>query len=148
GVVVTAAITAGGGTLGGVTQVTTGSNVAATFADLFIAGVAGPRTLTFSAGGVTGVAATVTTTAGAARTIAVNAGNNQSAFTEAAVAIAPSVRVADLDGNAVSGVAVQFQVAGGGGGLTGASAATDNAGLAAVGSWTLGAATGTNSLTA
>src|SRR5207245_665495 len=48
----------------------------------------------------------------------------------------------------VSGVAVTFAVATGGGSATGLSATTNASGVATVGSWTLGTAAGANTLTA
>jgi len=73
-------------------------------------------------------------------------GDGQSASTGTAVAIAPSVRLTDVHGNPVSGVAVSFEVALGGGTLTGANPTTGVDGIAMVGSWTLGDAVGANTL--
>jgi hypothetical protein len=53
GIVVTAAIATGGGTLGGNLTATTNASGAATFTNLSITGTAGIRTLTFSAAGLT-----------------------------------------------------------------------------------------------
>ena len=148
GVVVTASIIAGGGTVGGSPAATTGSNGAATFSNLSISGIVGPHTLTFSSSGLISATATVTLTPGAISTIAANAGNNQSAIAGAAVTIAPSVKITDADGNAVSGQAVTFVVASGGGSITGASQTTNASGVATVGSWTLGTTPGANTLAA
>jgi alpha-tubulin suppressor-like RCC1 family protein len=82
-----------------------------------------------------------------ATSIALNGGNNQTAVVGAAVPIAPSVKVTDADANPVSGVAVTFAVASGGGSITGASQITAPSGIATVGSWTLGSTVGTNTLT-
>jgi hypothetical protein len=60
----------------------------------------------------------------------------------------PSVLVRDQRNAPMAGVTVTFAVAEGGGSLTGASPATDAAGVATVGSWTLGPNPGPNSLTA
>src|SRR6185437_4754524 len=54
GVVVTAAIATGGGTLGGTTTATTNANGTAAFTNLSITGSAGPRTLVFNAAGLSG----------------------------------------------------------------------------------------------
>jgi hypothetical protein len=81
-------------------------------------------------------------------TIAAYAGDGQSATVGTAVATAPSVLVTDANHNPVSGVSVTFAVASGGGSATGTSATTDVNGIAAVGSWTLGATVGANTLTA
>jgi alpha-tubulin suppressor-like RCC1 family protein len=85
---------------------------------------------------------------GGASAIAVNAGNNQSAVAGTSVNIAPSVKVTDASANPVSGVAVTFAVASGGGSVTGPNQTTNASGIAAVASWTLGPAVGTNTLTA
>lgn len=70
GVVVTAAITAGGGTLGGTTTATTDATGKATFTNLFITGTAGDRTITYSAPSLTSATSTVTITASTATNIA------------------------------------------------------------------------------
>lgn len=75
-----------------------------------------------------------------ARVMTIAAGNGQTAASGSAVAIAPSVQVADTFGNAVAGLAVTFQVLTGGGGVTGSVANTNAAGIATVGSWTVQAA--------
>jgi alpha-tubulin suppressor-like RCC1 family protein len=77
-----------------------------------------------------------------------NDGNDQTAAPGTAVAIAPSVKVTDANENPVSGVAVTFAVTSGGGSITGPNQTTNPSGLAAVGSWTLGAAPGSNTLSA
>jgi hypothetical protein len=86
--------------------------------------------------------------AGPPTTIAINAGNNQSALAGSTLSTNPSVIVTDADGIPVSGVGVTFNVASGGGSRTGGSQTTSAQGIATVGSWTLGAAPGTNTLTA
>src|SRR6185503_12225555 len=63
------------------------------------------------------------------------------------VATAPAVLVTDQFGNPVSGVTVTFAVASGGGNVTGGVQSTDAAGIATVGSWTLGTTAGPNTLT-
>ena len=83
-----------------------------------------------------------------AKTIAASAGNNQKAAIGTAVATRPSVLVTDAGGNPVSGVSVTFAVASGGGLASGAAATTNTSGIATVGSWTLGAVPGANTLTA
>jgi alpha-tubulin suppressor-like RCC1 family protein len=60
----------------------------------------------------------------------------------------PRVRVRSATGLPVPGVPVRFAVARGGGALIGAESLTDSLGEASVSSWTLGAAPGTNALTA
>jgi len=75
-------------------------------------------------------------------------GQGQSANASTAVAQRPSVKVQDAGGNGVAGVTVTFAVQAGGGSVTGASVATDANGIATVGSWTLGAALGSNTVRA
>ncbi|HEU4996224.1 MAG TPA: invasin domain 3-containing protein [Gemmatimonadaceae bacterium] len=69
GIVVTAAITSGGGVLsgpvGGVTATTAAGTGIATFQDLTITGIIGAQTITFTAPSLTGVASNVTLVAGA-----------------------------------------------------------------------------------
>src|SRR5205823_2425723 len=91
---------------------------------------------------------TATGTAEGASSLAIAAGNNQSAPVGTAVATRPAVIVRDQFNNPVANVAVIFAVASGSGSVTGASQTTNASGLATVGSWTLGTSTGTNTLTA
>ncbi|MFO0270526.1 MAG: beta strand repeat-containing protein [Gemmatimonadota bacterium] len=113
-----------------------------------LAALAGANTLSPSAGPATGPTVSVTGTAGAAATLAIDAGNAQSATVGTAVAVAPRVLVTDANGNPVAGVNVTFAVASGGGSVTGSSATTDANGRAGVGSWTLGTTAGANTLSA
>ncbi|MBK8006646.1 MAG: hypothetical protein IPK12_22905 [Gemmatimonadetes bacterium] len=80
--------------------------------------------------------------------LAISGGNNQTATVGTAVAVAPAVLVKDQRGNGIPGITVTFQVASGGGAVTGAQATTDQGGVARVGSWVLGTATGANTLNA
>lgn len=77
-----------------------------------------------------------------------NAANGQTAKFSTAVAINPAVRILDVLGNGVAGATVTWSVLSGGGSLTGASATTNSAGVATVGSWTLGAPLGANTMQA
>ncbi|HEX8271168.1 MAG TPA: Ig-like domain-containing protein, partial [Longimicrobiaceae bacterium] len=149
GTAVTAALASGTGTLGGTVTVNTDAAGVATFTNLSISGPVGAYTLGFSASGLTGATSgTINLAAGAPASMAVNAGDAQTAVAGSAVATAPSVRVTDGSGNPVSGVSVTFAVATGGGSVTGATQTTDAAGIATVGSWTLGTTAGANTLTA
>jgi adhesin/invasin len=89
-----------------------------------------------------------TVTPGNSQTMTKFAGDGQSANHGAAVSIAPAVRIVDQNNAAVSGVSVTFVVASGGGFATGATATTGTDGVATIGSWTLGATPGANTLTA
>ncbi len=104
-------------------------------------------TMTAGASGVT-VRFVASVSAGAAAQVAKTAGDFQKTATGQAVAIPPKVTVEDQFGNAVAGDSVVFAVASGGGSLTGASQVSNAAGQATVGSWTVGAAPGVNTLTA
>lgn len=80
--------------------------------------------------------------------LAIAAGDGQTAGVNESVPVAPTVRVTDVGGNPVYGVAVTFTVALGGGtiGATG-PVMTDLDGRAST-TWTLGPSAGTNTLTA
>jgi len=92
---------------------------------------------------------TATAVAGPAATIVLQAGNNQSASTGTAVPLAPAVLVRDAFNNPVAGTSVQFDVTAGGGSINGTNPAPSNqAGIAAIGSWVLGSTPGANTLTA
>jgi hypothetical protein len=80
--------------------------------------------------------------------IVANSATTQDAPVGGVVALAPSVRVATASGRAVAGITVRFQVADGGGRVSGAEAVTDAGGVATVVSWTLGAEPGLNTLSA
>src|SRR5438132_6739173 len=64
------------------------------------------------------------------------------------VRLRSSVIVKDANGNPVTGVAVTFAVTPGNGTITGGSQTTNGSGIATVGSWTLSATAGANTLTA
>src|SRR5439155_1675319 len=115
GVAVTFAVASGGGTVSPTTPVTTGANGLAAVTSSPLASTTLFRSLTATSGTLTGspVTFTATGTTGAAITIAVNGGNNQSATAGTAVAVGPSVIVHDANGNPVAGVAVTFAVASG-----------------------------------
>ena len=80
--------------------------------------------------------------------MAIQAGDDQSAPAGSAVATAPAVRVRDEFGNGVQGAVVTFDVTAGGGSVAGSPATADASGIARVDSWTLGTVAGANELTA
>src|SRR5207245_1841680 len=86
--------------------------------------------------------------AGGAATIAANGATSQSATAGTAVSAPPSVIVKDANGNPVTGVTVTFTPATGSGTVTGGSQTTNTSGVATVGSWTLRATAGRNTVTA
>jgi hypothetical protein len=147
GITITAAISSGGGELAGTVTAQTSAAGMATFTNLSIQGTVGPRTLTFSAPGLTPAVAQVTTTPGAPHTLTKQPGtDNQAALPGTAVSIPPAVRVSDIDGNGIPNLSVTFAVGNGGGSITGASQTTNADGVATLGSWTLGSAEGLNTL--
>jgi adhesin/invasin len=149
GVAVTFAVASGGGSITGANAITNVSGVA-TVGGWTLGTTAGANSLTATRTGLTGSPVTFTATGltGNPTTITLNAGDNQSATAGSTVGTAPRVRVTDAYGNAVSGVAVTFAVASGGGSVAGGSVTTNSSGIAAVGSWVLGVTAGTNTLTA
>jgi adhesin/invasin len=147
GVTVSFAVASGGGSLTGAAPVT-GANGIATVGNWTLGTTAGTNTLTATVSGLAPVTFTATGAAGAPASLTINSGNNQTATVGTQVPTPPSAIVRDANGNPVPNVAVGFLVATGGGSLTGGSATTNAAGIAAVGSWTLGAAAGSNTLTA
>src|SRR5690606_13708109 len=133
GVNITAALTGSpaGVSLGGTATVATNGGGVASFTDLTLTGLVGNYTLDFSGASLSTVtSSSVALTAGPAMTIAIDAGDGQSATVNTAVATTPSVFVTDQSGNPVSGVVVTFAVASGGGSATGLSPATNAGGIA------------------
>ncbi len=131
------------------TSTTNASGIAS--ATRVLGNTAGTQTATATVGGLTGspVPFSATATHGNATTIAITAGDGQSAQVNTAVATAPAVIVRDRASNPVSGVGVTFAVATGGGTVDPTSAVlTNGSGIAAVNSWTLGSSAGANTLTA
>ena len=148
GVPVTASISTGGGSLAGTVTVVTATDGLVAFTDLSLTGLVGPRTLLFTAPGYQAASSTpVVLGAGSAATLALEAGGGQTANVGTTVAVPPAVKVTDLAGNPVAGVAVTFTVTGGGATLIGPNAVTSALGIAMVGSWRLGPTKGTNTLT-
>ena len=147
GAVVTFTASSGGGSVSGGTATTDGSGVA-TVGSWTLGSAAGENVLSANAGSLPAVVFTATSGAGAAASLARNAGDNQAAVSGSAVPIPPSVVVRDSNGNPKSGVAVIFAVATGGGSITGAASVSNASGIASVGSWTLGNSAGENTLSA
>lgn len=147
GIVVTFAAVEGGGTVTPAVDTTDNTGEASTRWRL--GGTAGQQRVSATVAGVaTQVNFSAATIAGAPASVAIQGGNNQSAAAGTAVPTAPSVVVRDRFNNPVNATSVFFTVSGGGGSVTGAGATTNATGVATVGSWTLGPAVGTNTLTA
>jgi hypothetical protein len=149
GTTVTFAVASGGGSVAGGSATSDATGIARV-TSWTLGTTVGTNTLTATAAGLTGspVTFTATGTVGAPAALAKTAGDNQTATTTSGVTTAPAVKLSDANGNAVAGATVTFAVATGGGSLTGGSQTTNSAGIATVGSWTLGPAAGTNTLTA
>ena len=97
--------------------------------------------------GLSADSATETATAGPPAALVKVAGDSQIVAGGTVVPIPPAVRIVDAQGNALPGETVTFAVGTGGGAITGGTVHTDPAGIAAVGSWTVGT-TGAQTLTA
>ena len=147
GASITFGVTGGGGSVSGGSQLTNAAGTA-TVGSWTLGTTVGSNALQASMAGVTPATFTATGTAGTATSIVKLAGDLQTGTVNVAVGTAPRVKLVDQFGNPVAGASVTFAVASGGGGVTGATQTTDAAGIATLGSWTLGTATGPNSVTA
>ncbi len=145
GQTVTFSVTAGGGSVSPASTATDATGGAAT---AWTMGALGANTLQATVGGLAPVAFSATSVLGPPTIISASAGDNQTAPVSTAVANPPAVLVTDAGMNPISGEPVAFEVASGGGSITGPNAITDVNGIAAAGSWTLGMIVGTNTLTA
>ncbi len=108
----------------------------------------GTNTLNASVPGAGSIAFTAQGTPGSPVRVAASTPTSVVGVIGAPVSPPPAVRVEDAFGNGVPGVTVTFAVTSGGGSVTGAIQVTNSAGVATVGSWTLGSGAGTNTLTA
>ena len=148
---VTFAVTAGGGTVGTPTVNADAAGLASTSWTLG-SSTAGLHRVSATVPGSTGATEiSATALAGPPSSVGIapgNLGSGQFAKFGTAVAVRPAVKVADALGNGVAGASVSFTVLLGGGSVTGGTVLTDVNGTATVGSWTLGPATGPNSLRA
>jgi Big-like domain-containing protein len=125
GVLVTASIQTGGGTLGGTATVATSSSGAASFSNLSISGAVGDRTLLFAAPGYVSVSSgSITLTAGPATQLSISTQPSSSAQSGVAFAQQPVILVRDASNNPVGGVVVSAAIASGGGTLGGTASAT------------------------
>ena len=115
-----------------------------------LGGLLGGQTFEATVPGLSGspVTFSVVALAGPAAQLLAIAGVGQLATVATALLTRPAVQLKDALGNPVAGASVTFAVSGGGGSLTGGSQLTNAAGIATVGSWTLGTIAGPNALTA
>jgi hypothetical protein len=147
GVPVTFTITAGGGSLSGVPDITWGAGTASVSA-WTLGATPGRNAMTVTVAGLPPVEFEATGAVPVATALQAVSPTTQSAPVGTAVAQRPSVRVNDQAGQPMAGVPVTFTVTAGGGSVTGGTATTNAAGVATVGSWTLGPAAGQNTVTA
>ena len=149
GVVVTVQIATGGGTLDGTTSRPSDAAGAVAFTDLAIRGSPGVRTLIFAADGfASATSGPIAIGVGAAASMELVEGTDQTATVNTNVPVSPAVVVRDLDGNPVPGVPVVFSVTAGAGSVNGGRPVTDGEGIARVVGWRLGTAVGENRLSA
>lgn len=141
-------VASAGGSVEGGTTSTNASGIAAP-TKWTLAFATGINTLTATSSALPGssVSFTATGTLGPPAALSVAAGEAQSAAVGGDVPVAPAVKLSDAVGHPLPGVAVTFTLASGGGSITGANALTDAAGIATLGSWTLGLVPGPNTLT-
>ena len=148
GAAVTFAASAGNGVVIGGAQTTNASGIATVGS--WTLGNPGTDTLTatVAGSGITDNPAIFTATSQSALVVVAYVGNNQKGLVGYRVNQRPAVRVTDGGSNPIAGAAVTFAVGLGGGSLTNGVATTNANGIAQVGSWTLGAAPGTNTMIA
>jgi FtsH-binding integral membrane protein len=142
GITVNWAAASGGGSVGGATSVTDGSGIATQSATLGATG--GANTFTATVVGLTGSPLTFSATA--AKVIAIQGGNGQTAANGTQLATPLSVKVTDGSSNAVAGITVNWAAASGGS-VGGATSVTDVLGVATQ-TATLPASTGVKTYTA
>ena len=137
GVVVTFAVTGGGGAIQYPNATTDAQGIASS--GLWQIGPkVGVNTATATVGSVAPLTFTVTSQPGPASTMSVISGNAQQAAPGSTLPTPLTVRVTDAGGNAKPGVAVTFAVTAGGGSLSATTATTNASGDAVSGQWTLG----------
>ena len=143
GVGVTVSLASGVGTLNGTTTVSTDAAGRATYGDLTIQGLIGPRTLRFSvsAPALEIVSGPVQVAAGTAANMLGKQPLTYQGTVNSPVSPAPSVVVRDQSGNPVPGVAIAFG-ADRDGSVSPSTVITDQLGEAQVTSWTLGRSAG------
>jgi hypothetical protein len=149
GVVVTVQIASGGGSLDGATSATSNADGLVAFTDLAIRGSPGTRRLIFAADAFApATTPPIALGVGAPASIEYVAGDDQTATVGSAVPIDPAAMVRDADGNPLSGIPVTFTVTAGDGTVSDNTPVTGQDGIATVGEWKLGGATGENTLSA
>lgn len=130
GMTVTATIAGGGGTLLGTTTAVTNASGVATFSNLAIGGVAGTRTLSFTATGLAGTTSSpVVISAGAPGALALVTAPSTVAASGDPIPVQPAVQLQDAFGNSVgqAGVVITAAVDTGAGVLSGNPSGTTDA---------------------
>ena len=130
GILVTASIASGAGTLGGTVSVATDVSGVAAFTDLSLTGEVGDRTLRFIAsGGPEVISNTVTVTAGDASQLSITTEPSASAENAVPFDRQPVIQLQDVGGNNVSqsGIPVTASIETGGGTLVGTVTVTTDA---------------------
>ncbi|MCH7874402.1 MAG: Ig-like domain-containing protein [Gemmatimonadetes bacterium] len=140
------AVTSGGGSVTGTPATSDASGIAAV-GSWTLGGTPGSNTLDATSGALTPLTFTATGVAATPDMVAVNDGDNQTGLVGSPVNIPPSVLVT-AGGLPFPGATVTFSVTGGGGSSMTNVAVTGADGIAQVGEWTLGAAAGSNTLSA
>lgn len=146
GVSVAFAVVSGGGTIMPTTVVTGASGVAQLTSWTLGSG-AGANSVTASVTGLPSVTFSATGTL-VATAVHASTTTSQQALAGGPVASPPGVLVRDQNNNPMQGVTVAFAVTAGGGSVSPATVVSGVDGVAQLASWTLGAAGGTNTVTA
>jgi hypothetical protein len=147
GVTVQFAVTGGGGSVQR-TSATTDASGTANAGQWTLGTTAGTNALDVTVAGLTAAHFTATATPGAAASLAVASGDNQTAAVGVTLPNAPAVIAKDQYGNVVGGTAATYTVLSGGGTVSGATATTGADGIARLGAWTLGITAGAQQLRA
>jgi Bacterial Ig-like domain (group 2) len=148
GTSVQATATINGSPAPNVTWSSSNPTVASVSSGLITGARVGSATITATSGGLTGHAA-VTVIPGAPASITIYAGNGQSGPAGAQLSDPLCTNVLDAAGNLIVGAVVSYVVATGGGMLASpTNPVTDASGIAISGLWTLGPATGPQTVTA
>jgi hypothetical protein len=146
GVMVSFAVSAGGGNVSGGDGPTDAGGLAAV-GSWTLGTTAGENAVTATAAGLAPVVFTAVGAPGPPAVVVVAGGDEQSAPVGTSLAAPLAVLVLDQHQNPVPGTTVDFAVATGGGSLTGARQTTDDDGIAQLGGWILGVV-GPNRVTA
>ncbi len=140
-------VSAGGGSVGGANRVAGPAGTAAPL-QWVVGAMAGANELTATVSGLPAVAFDAVGERRPASQAAAAEGAAQTGEVGQPVPILPRVLVSDDFGNGVAGATVVFEVASGGGSITGETAVTGADGTAAVGGWVLGTEDGIQALIA